>query len=534
MVEKITPAAGPSILYEILSVPQAEIGAMYPSAQAAVDLARDIGRVSTETLGKKRYQSGEEIDAASEDTSPGSQKFTRDMLRMGKDVAGIEAVELGYASAHFIASFDDTTAGEQAAKKILNAEIAPLFYENCATQLDMLVAHIHSFRSLASQAKTEIEAIRAADAGANYHLLKSFATDVGTEVRQARRMTPTEDWRQGHMLARLAVLGEMRVQQELAAETVQGTFDDHIAKDLLHAAQTTESQHLDLRRLREFSSFVMLMAGVEQGDTAFLDHMASQFEQWPAGERNVIVQTRDVLLRGLSTNFTVATQRLTEARFLGNDDERKTFELAIANLMTALLRGIEMDLVPPHDKTRILRLKAKYGKRGGPAGTVPRRKDLRADQAADEVAALTAAANPETPPEQPKLVTYDIVDSTTKDGIDELVAKFIRGGPGSPLVLEEVQQSLEFFVRADLPAAYRDGKHKLEDCGVRFGKEVVPLWEYKPLAAAGLSLRSKYVKAMRVYYIKLPDENAYGVVGIEPRAKQVEFLKNLRARTKRA
>jgi hypothetical protein len=262
--------------------------------------------------------------------------------------------------------------------------------------------------------------------------------------------------------------------------------------------------------------------------------MASQLAQWPAGERNIIVQTRDVLLRGLSTNFTLATQRLTEACFLGNDDKRKTFELAITNMMTALVRGIDMGNVPPHDRSRVLGLKAKYSRRSGPAGTVPRKKDLRADQAADEEAALAAAANPETPPEQPKLVTCDIVDSTIEDGIDELVAKFIKSGPGSPLVLQEVQQALDFFVRTDLPVAYRDGKHKLEDYGVRFGKEILPLWEYKPLAAAGLSLKSKHVKGMRIYYVKLPDENAYGVVGIEPRAKQVEFLRNLKARAKRA
>jgi hypothetical protein len=149
-----------------------------------------------------------------------------------------------------------------------------------------------------------------------------------------------------------------------------------------------------------------------------------------------------------------------------------------------------------------------------------------------------APGKPEEPseevlPEPPKLVTCNLADGTTVDGIDGIIADFTaEASQGGATFMRDLERSLKFFVRVDLPLTQRRGKHKMVDTGVRFNGDILPLWEYKPFDAAGLGLKADAIKGMRLYYVELPD-NTYGVIAMQPRAQQEQFLKKVRVKIKR-
>jgi hypothetical protein len=132
----------------------------------------------------------------------------------------------------------------------------------------------------------------------------------------------------------------------------------------------------------------------------------------------------------------------------------------------------------------------------------------------------------EAPPAEPlKLVTCNLTNGTAVEGVKGLVADFLNRASQGEEATEDIKRVLDHMTRVDLPESHPHGIKFLR-LFVRFAGERYKLLEMKP-PAAGLSLRAEAVKSSRVYFIKLPDATL-GIVGIEPRAKQAEFLRNLK------
>jgi hypothetical protein len=510
-----------STLNEIFAVPQADVAQEYPSSQAAVDL---LLRSSDESMKRRegaRYAPGTTLDPEAEQVAPAESKVTRKDLRQFKGPVSSYMGDMMYSGAQYAATFPDEETGKAALKTAITQDMLELPDELFPFQRIVDESKfVKEFRALSSQAVTEVEATTANGPTANYHLLRILATDVGTEIRDRTRDAPYRDWRPNHLLARLTILGDLGTQQSLTAQTRQGEFDTYIAADLLRAASTPEQEHPDVTRIRKLSEFAMAVADLPPGDEALAARMASSVDQWPVGERQIVLGVREMLIGGMATNFTLAGQRLKENYFTWEGDLLAEFRKNADFFFKDMLRRIQLNTLSPQGRARMTVLRAQTGRK---RPTKQRKEKPEADAAQDE----------EVLREPPKLVTCNLDDGTTIDGIDEVVAGFIEEtSQGGSTVKQDLERSLEFFVRIDLPPTQRRGTHKMVDTGVRFNDKILPLWEYKPFDAAGLSLRTDVVKGMRLYYIKLPD-NTYGVIAMQPRAQQEEFLKKVRVKIKR-
>jgi hypothetical protein len=429
--------------------------------------------------------------------------------------------DMMWSGSHYAATFPDEETGKAALKSAITQDMSELPDELFPFQRLIHEARfVKDFRALADQTTTEVAATTAGGPAANYHLLRVFATDIGTEIRDKLREAPYRDWRPNHLLARLTILGGLGTQQSLATQARQGEFDTYIATDLLRAASVPEQEHPDVVRIRKLSEFAIAVAGLSPGDEALAGRIASSVDQWPVGERQIVLGVREMLLGGMATNFTLASLRLKENYFTWEGDLLAEFKRNADLFFKDMVRRVQLNTLSPQGRARMAVLRAQTGRR-------------RPAKQARKVEPDAAGKDEEVLREPPKLVTCNLDEGTTADGIDGIVSGFIEEtSQGGTTVKQDLERSLEFFVRADLPPTQRRGTHKMVDTGVRFNDAILPLWEYKPFDAAGLSLRTDVVKGMRLYYIKLPD-NTYGVIAMQPRSQQEEFLKKVRVKIKR-
>lgn len=517
----------PNAMNDLFAVSQAEIAAAYPSSQEAVDLMIGANEEIEQRRSKIRYEPSDE--ATSAETVDPTKATRRDIRSLRPNIATMNNMRL--AGAQYASRFATNTEAERALKAAVfegtnfNIDDIPdelLPFEDIAgSEADF----VRKMRALGEQAKGEVTESTSSGTRSSYALLRMLATDIGTEIRNERPRERYRDWRPNHMLARLILLGGEPTQQTLATKTRQGQFDAHIADDLLRIADTTESQHPDIARIRGLSRLALAAANKSEHGDEFRAHLASLADIWTPGERQVIVGVRELLIGGMAVNFTLAQQRLEDA-FYFEENTDEMFRRSYDTFMKDMIKHWEGMITSPQLRIQFTQLKAQVGRRR------PNAKQRRA--AAEAQQAETAAATKEVETNEPPiLATCDLTDGTTVEGIDEIKANFIENASqGNVTVPQDVEKIFDFMVRTDLPSTHRRGVKIIREVGVRMGEKIHPLWEFKPLEAAGLSLRTNVAKNSRVYFVKLPD-NVWGIVGFEPRARQDEFLKSVRVKIKR-
>ncbi len=321
--------------------------------------------------------------------------------------------------------------------------------------------------------------------------------------------------------------------KHLLKELHSGAYDRLIAQDILGFLRGAQEVEGDLAKIQQLVKCVYFMNGQPTNTAEFYKRMVDNLDVWPAAQQQVIIDARTLLRERLENRLRRVVTALRTDDFI-IDDPEDAFEVSFERLADALLRRTQ---ITPQNKFEVMNLRSVISaRRGRTASKRAARRAARKDN--DSGDAQQAPAAPETSPREPsKIVACNLNDYSIED-VSSMVDGFVEGASqGDTTIREDVDRMLCFMARRDLPPVHRRGVKIINGAKVKFGTEDNPdkLWdfyEFKPTEAAGLSLRTNVAKKARIYFIKI-DTDTIGVIGIQPRAKQDEFLRAIRIKIKR-
>lgn len=380
---------------------------------------------------------------------------------------------------------------------------------------------IFTVRKASQDTAAEVAAAIEDDFGQRYELLKALsARDTGLALDGG---SPNAELLPSEAVLTLSVMAKSPIRQELATELDQGTFDTVIARDILEFVDGNQDVNGDLAKVRQFAKFVTAFADTSPDTKAAMyERMAARLDEWPEPQLEVVQEARQALLNSMNENFSRAGVWLQNNKLAGRGNLEEGFQDAVTGALRIVAKKVQLD-----PRARLALMQAGINIHGNPR----RGKQKRQGQTRQQItppATEVVSVNPEIQPEPLKLMTYNLNDYTTTDGVEDLVNGFIESTrPGDTALREDLAKMFDFMVRTDLPPTHRRGVKPIRATQVRFGEDLLDFSEFKPTEAAGLPLKTRTAKESRVYFIK-PDDETIGVIGLEPRSEQNNFINRIR------
>jgi hypothetical protein len=451
-----------------------------------------------------------------------------------------------FVGGHVIARNEDPTAGQQAGEEVLSqlpeAFSAPpdptddedrggSFRSLWDKRILPIAEPLRQVHTISSVVAAEIDATEKGDTAANYLLLKALATDPDPKRFEIKLLT-SKDWLPSHALIALGGIARSDIRRRLTAQVLTGTFDRHIARDVVQFADGQRVVDPGFARIRQLGTFGLAFAGQSTEDkAAFYDRMAATLDEWPAAERQVIVESRQVILDALEANANRAATWLREFGFIADADPLTVFSESIDDL---ILEVVKRQKLSGPALVGIMQVMQQRGLHKRSRTSSRQRRDERKGGTETQAPSAEAAEEDRTPP---TMITLNLNDHTSVDGVGGLIEEFVtktsQGNDGK--IRADLERMIQYMHRTDLPPGERRGVKIISNITITFLPDGQPrrLHEFKPSDAPGLPTGTNVGKNCRIYFIKLPN-NVIGVVGIKPRADQDEFLRGLRAKAKRA
>lgn len=541
-------ALRPREAQDLFGVTSEEIIALAPSTveggQAFLNVVLAMNPNEKRLHGEQEPESGkqnepeDQLMATLTEEEPDEPGYGRAMMRKSKSQYGSYLVKLIQTGAQYLATFDDPEEGIQAGRQILPEEtdkaLGDLYTKRVVPAAEPMRYLHRAARTTLIEARTVLAA-EGEEATANrYTLLKAFGYDryqnkTNYDKQKARIEKPEPEF----VLTAFHAMEGGDVHKQLISELQAGAYDQLIARDILRFLHGTQEVEGDLSKVQQLVKCVYFISGQPADADGFYKLMVDNLDMWPVAQRQVISDARAFLRDRLESRLKRISFALREDDFIV-DNPREAFSASFGRLADVMLKRIP---VTPQNRRIVMQLRAQAAsaKRGR---ATPRREERRSARRGKNGAKEITASEVEGPREPSKIVACNLNNYSINEDPSSMIDTFVEGASqGNITIREDINRMLNFMARRDLPPAHRRGIKVINGSKVKFGLEDDPdkLWdfyEFKPTEAAGLSLRTNVARNTRVYFIKI-DADTIGIIGIQPRTKQDEFLRAIRVKSKR-
>lgn len=368
-----------------------------------------------------------------------------------------------------------------------------------------------------------------------YTLLKAVATETIPDESDLSTAEKLKKMSLGIPLA--AMTFPKNIPKEVVREAQSGAFDSRIALDILQFAGNNPERQSDLDKIGQMIPHIKAYnetLGVELGQDEVYKLLASTVDNWPAAQRQIVLEERNKLIDRFSGNLLRLFNVLDEAGFL-SPDSSKTRSLFTDSVSEYFMEITRRAPVTRENRVTVVAAKNEIGanrKRKKSGGTTKRNRTRAINEdrvRGKRLSELQALWGQEAEPDPLNLVTFDPETGTFVEEVGGLVEEYIEGlsQRGNQELRRDIDSMVSYLQVPDRPLDQPDGvKHIKNPARIIINGKNYRLFEFKPTEASGLPLHDDFARQLRIYFCPL-DSKTRCIIKVLPHSAHEEFLGNL-------
>lgn len=424
-----------------------EVSALVPSLEHGTEALRSMLVAYNPQIEASRQNNQSATNAK-------AQAPSRERTRQAKSAYGPQIARVITTGAGFLASFDDIEEGVKEGRKIFVVELDQTLGDLYYSRIVPAAEPLRRLRKASANVAAEVDTALGSDPDSvtkRYTFLKALTPTpkaLKGDLDAKEIQESLDECTPKKALGALVIMNNSgdKLQRQLTQDLLLGTFDSHIALDVLSFADSTQTPVGDLARVKQLTTFLAAFLGESQGDRSEVHlRMAAVIDAWPAGHRAIVRDAARSLLQRLESNFSALTVALKQDGLIAPAEPKKAFEASFDKLADEIFRRA---VVTPENKGDIMRLRA--AKRG----RLPKQKSKKSDDALPEI-----VASAEAPREPFNIITCNLNDYSVAEGVQGQIDDFIVSvGQGSNANLRtDLERIVSYMARRDLPFDLRRG-----------------------------------------------------------------------------